>query len=109
MFKTMEEYKFSKDGVNLSVCAYCLCTLDNNSRTIDHLTPKSRGGKLSNNNKVPACGDCNKLKGNLSVKEFSKALNSLIFFEVENHKKTLGRLKKIKISTDSIIRKLNDK
>ena len=52
----------SKSGVDLSVCAYCKCRLDDYSRTVDHLIPKSRGGKLSNANKVPSCGDCNKMK-----------------------------------------------
>ncbi len=37
----------SKDGIDLSVCMYCKCTLDEYSRTVDHLFPKSRGGKLS--------------------------------------------------------------
>jgi 5-methylcytosine-specific restriction endonuclease McrA len=90
---------------NLNVCAYCLRSIDNNSRTVDHLSPKSRGGIRSNHNKVPACGDCNKLKGNMNIKEFSRALNSLIFYEVENHKKTLGYLKKVKINTENIMRR----
>jgi 5-methylcytosine-specific restriction endonuclease McrA len=92
-------------GYNLEVCAYCLRSLDNNSRTTDHIFPKSRGGIRSNHNKVPACGDCNKLKGNMNIKEFSRALNSLIFYEVENHKKTLGYLKKVKINVERITRK----
>lgn len=96
-------HEYSKSGVNLSVCAYCLKELDQHSRTVDHLYPKSRGGKLSNANKVVACGDCNKLKGSLNVKEFDRALSSLIFYEQEKHKKSVGLLKKIKYNTQKII------
>jgi 5-methylcytosine-specific restriction endonuclease McrA len=94
---------FSKDGVNLDVCVYCKCTLDEYSATIDHLYPKSRGGKLSNKNKVPCCGDCNKLKGNLSIWEFAKALSGLIFYEHIRHKEGLSRLKKIKLNVDKLL------
>ena len=96
-------HEYSKSGVNLSVCAYCLKEVDQHSRTVDHLYPKSRGGKLSNANKVVACGDCNKLKGSLNVKEFDRALSSLIFYEQEKHKKSIGLLKKIKYNTQKII------
>ena len=58
---------FTKNGVNLDVCAYCKCPIDEYSATTDHLYPKSRGGKLSNDNKMPSCGDCNKLKGSMDI------------------------------------------
>lgn len=94
---------FSKSGVNLDVCAYCKRTLDAYSFTTDHLYPKSRGGKLSNDNKVPCCGDCNKMKGNMSITEFSRALNGLIFYEHTRHKDSISHLKKVKINVDEII------
>ena len=94
----------SKKGVDLSVCAYCKTSLDDYSRTVDHLFPKSRGGKLSNSNKVPCCGDCNKLKGNLSVTEFSRALSGLINYEYSRHRESVNKLKKIKLNTDIIIK-----
>jgi 5-methylcytosine-specific restriction endonuclease McrA len=93
----------SKRGVDLGVCAYCKCKLDDYSRTVDHLFPKSRGGKLSNSNKVPCCGSCNKLKGNMSVVEFVRALNSLIYYEQTNHKETINHLKKIKKNVEEIV------
>lgn len=101
------EHEFSKAGVNLSVCAYCLQELDVHSRTVDHLFPKSRGGKLSNNNKVVACGECNKLKGNMSIKEFERFLNSLLFLANEEHKKKVGHLKKVRYNVVQIISKLS--
>jgi 5-methylcytosine-specific restriction endonuclease McrA len=93
----------TKDGIDLSVCMYCKEPIDEYSRTVDHLFPKSRGGKLSNANKVPCCGDCNKLKGNMSVVEFSRALSSFIFYQ---HRVT-SRLKRIKNNVDDLITKIN--
>jgi 5-methylcytosine-specific restriction endonuclease McrA len=98
----------TKSGIDLSVCAYCKTPLDDYSRTVDHLYPKSRGGRLSNSNKVPCCGDCNKMKGNMSIVEFGRALNGLIFYEHSRHKESLSRLKKIKINVDDIINSRKD-
>lgn len=100
----------TKDGIDLNVCAYCNAPLDDLSRTVDHLYPKSRGGILSNKNKVPACGDCNKLKGNMNVIEFQRALGAMMFLEHSNHKKQMSYLKKVKANTSKIIERLeNDK
>jgi 5-methylcytosine-specific restriction endonuclease McrA len=93
----------TKNGVDLSVCAYCKAKLDDYSRTVDHLYPKSRGGKLSNSNKVPACGPCNKMKGDMNIVEFSRALSGLIFYEHTRHKESLAHLKKIKMNVEQII------
>lgn len=98
----------TKSGIDLNVCAYCSAPLDDLSRTVDHLYPKSRGGILSNKNKVPACGDCNKLKGDMNVKEFNRALNALMFLEQTNHKKRISYLKKIKINVGKIIDRINN-
>lgn len=99
----------TKSGIDLNICVYCLTVLDDYSRTVDHLYPKSRGGKLSNNNKVPCCGQCNKLKGDMSIVEFGRALNGLIFYEHTRHKENLSNLKKIKINVDAIINKRKNK
>jgi 5-methylcytosine-specific restriction endonuclease McrA len=93
----------TKRGIDLNVCSYCKTTIDDYSRTVDHLFPKSRGGKLSNNNKVPCCGDCNKLKGNMDINEFNRSLSGLIFYEHTRHKESLSKLKKIKLNVESII------
>lgn len=99
---------FSKNGVDLSVCAYCNTPLDNLSRTVDHLYPKSRGGILSNKNKVPACGRCNKLKSNMNVREFNRALSAMIFLQQTTHKEKISYLKRVRENTSKIIDKLND-
>ncbi|MBG9445583.1 hypothetical protein ABE66_13205 [Cytobacillus firmus] len=48
------------------ICNYC----KGFGNTIDHLIPKSKGGKTTFSNCVCACEKCNKEKGNLSIKEF---------------------------------------
>lgn len=93
----------TKTGVDLSVCAYCSTPLDNFSRTVDHLYPESRGGIRSNANKVPACKDCNILKGDMDVVEFRRALEALIHNESTNHRREIGRLKRIRYNVDKII------
>lgn len=99
----------TKSGIDLSVCAYCHTPLDDYSRTVDHLYPKSRGGILSNDNKVPSCGECNKLKGNMNVREFVRALTSMIYKEHARHKTEISYLKKVKKNSEQIIEKLNEK
>ena len=98
----------TKDGIDLNVCAYCNEAIDEFSRTVDHLYPKSRGGILSNNNKVPACGNCNKLKANMNVKEFYRALGSLMFFESTSHRERYAYLKKVRANTAKLIDTIKD-
>ena len=98
----------TKNGVDLSVCAYCNTSLDSLSRTVDHLYPKSRGGILSNNNKVPACGKCNKLKADMNIREFKRSVNAMIHLETTTHKERMAYLKKVRANVEKIIQKLND-
>jgi hypothetical protein len=48
------------------------------------------------------------MKGNMSIVEFGRALNGLIFYEHSRHKESLSRLKKIKINVDDIINSRKD-
>ncbi len=60
------------------VCFYCNC---NNPLylTIDHKTPKSRGGYLEDpKNVVMCCWLCNQLKGSLTVNEFKEYIVGLV-------------------------------
>ncbi len=50
-------------------CQYCQKQLDLKDFTLDHVTPKSRGGQTSWTNIVAACGACNRKKGSKSLKE----------------------------------------
>lgn len=44
-------------------CAYCgRPPIDDESLTIDHVRPKSRGGEDRTSNVIPACSECNQAK-----------------------------------------------
>lgn len=70
-----------------SQCFYCGIKLGKKGpsmRTEDHLTPRSRGGRNANN-KVPACHQCNQLKGHLKLEEYRVLVayrNGLIPIEI---------------------------
>lgn len=50
-------------------CAYCGCALDANTATLDHIQPKSRGGKNTWSNLVSSCKDCNNEKADRTPEE----------------------------------------
>jgi 5-methylcytosine-specific restriction endonuclease McrA len=45
-------------------CRYCGCT---NNLTLDHIRPKSKGGRYEASNLVAACRECNQSKGSNDV------------------------------------------
>lgn len=51
-------------------CFYC----GNYGNTVDHIVPKSKGGKSNEENCVCCCADCNHLKNDLSAEEFVKLI-----------------------------------
>lgn len=57
-------------------CFYCGCKLDFDNFVIDHILPKSKGGK-DKNNTVPACFECNAFKYNKSIEEFRNDLEEI--------------------------------
>lgn len=50
-------------------CQYCSCPLNGKNLTIDHVMPRSRGGKDTWENVVLACNTCNVRKGNRTPEE----------------------------------------
>jgi 5-methylcytosine-specific restriction endonuclease McrA len=50
-------------------CQYCGQKLPREALTIDHIIPRSRGGKTNWTNVVLACSPCNAKKGNRLIKE----------------------------------------
>lgn len=50
-------------------CQYCGCTPGTEELTIDHITPRSRGGKTTWENCVLACVACNSKKANRTPEE----------------------------------------
>lgn len=53
-------------AMRLLPCHYC----GQPSGTIDHITPRSQGGKSQPENCVPACNPCNSFRGSKPYKEF---------------------------------------
>jgi 5-methylcytosine-specific restriction endonuclease McrA len=71
-------------------CQYC--GVKRHDLTIDHILPRSRGGKDSWDNVTTACLRCNVKKGNRTPKEASMALRSMperpvchVNFEISKH------------------------
>lgn len=60
------KYVFARDEGS---CQYCGVNLTVSTGTLDHVIPKSRGGKWSWDNLVLACTKCNQHKGNRTPKE----------------------------------------
>lgn len=71
--------RFNKANVFLrdkGHCVYCNKKLALRTSTIDHVIPKSRGGKTNFQNVVIACGKCNWQKSNKTPEEAGMTLTS---------------------------------
>ena len=56
-------------------CQYCDKRLNKSRFTIDHVIPKSKGGKTDWNNLVVSCSKCNTKKGDSLLKDINLRLN----------------------------------
>ena len=56
------------------------------SLTRDHLIPLSRGGSNDIGNIVPACFNCNRLKGTMTIEEFRES-RPVFFTDEENSRR----------------------
>jgi len=67
---------FTRNNVfirDMYTCQYCLDPFKPSELTLDHVIPKSRGGKTGWDNIVSACKKCNHAKGNRSdIKPFKE-------------------------------------
>jgi len=64
--------KFNRRNIYMRdhyTCQYCGTRPSKEELTIDHIVPRSRGGKSTWENVVLACQRCNSRKGSLSVEE----------------------------------------
>jgi 5-methylcytosine-specific restriction endonuclease McrA len=71
--------RFSRDNVYLRdalTCQYCGHRYAARELTLDHVLPRSRGGKTSWRNVVTACGPCNRKKGHKTPDEAEMPLRS---------------------------------
>lgn len=51
-------------------CHYCQCALSFGKATLDHVTPKSKGGPWKKSNMVVACKPCNNRRGDMDYEDF---------------------------------------
>ena len=82
-------------------CAYC--GAERVKLTIDHIIPRSRGGRTDFDNCVSCCRDCNAKKGDCTPSE------ARLFLKVKIYQPTISeflRLKCIKLGIDSFLRDL---
>jgi hypothetical protein len=68
-YDSFKEEFFSRHD---TICVYCGKFGD----TIDHVNPKSNGGLTTFRNCVVACKECNNLKANLTLEEFSELISN---------------------------------
>lgn len=58
-------------------CAYCGLNISQESMSIDHFYPKSKGGSDDISNLIPSCSACNTAKGSHSIYQFRHQLLKL--------------------------------
>lgn len=92
----------NKEESNKYECFYCGERLNDWNRTTDHIVPKSKGGILSNDNKVYSCRRCNQLKGDHDpetflgmVKFICKELNATHEEKVSYYTRVISRTGKM--------------
>lgn len=60
-------------------CGYCKCKLNTKNATVDHIMPRSRGGKHEWMNVVLSCLDCNNVKDDKTPDEAHMPLRTRIY------------------------------
>lgn len=74
--------QFNRRGIFIRdqfVCQYCREVLTYSQSTVDHVIPKSRGGKTTWTNCVTSCKSCNLYKANLTPQEARLTLIAVPF------------------------------
>jgi 5-methylcytosine-specific restriction endonuclease McrA len=72
MYRPNRRNIFLRDNYS---CAYCKKQLNTEELSIDHILPKSRGGKDTWDNLVTACKTCNCAKGDRTPEEAGMEIN----------------------------------
>lgn len=88
-------------------CFYCETELTKETRTRDHVFPRTKGGILCKGNMVWSCKNCNSHKGNMTLIEFKDKLNQYII--KKNNKYFTQYFEKILIKVEFMITKLYPK
>jgi 5-methylcytosine-specific restriction endonuclease McrA len=99
---------FKRDGFQ---CAYCGKTPPQVTLEVDHVDPKSKGGKDDINNLITACFDCNRGKRNIPLSKVPAKLteNLEVLQEQEDQIKAYRQfIKKIERRVKKDIDEIND-
>ena len=99
---------FKRDGFQ---CAYCGKTPPQVTLEVDHVDPKSKGGKDDINNLITACFDCNRGKRNIPLNKVPAKLteNLEVLQEQEDQIKAYRQfIKKIERRVKKDIDEIND-
>jgi hypothetical protein len=83
-------------------CFYCGSRLWEGNRTTDHIIPKSKGGILSNDNKVYCCKRCNGLKQDHSVEDFEGIIKFMVREMDKDHEAKMEYYRNILISLEKL-------
>lgn len=83
---------------NGTYCHYCGRFIISVKVTVDHVIPKINGGSNSKDNCVPACRECNYIKGSRTKEEFLKYLQ-----ELNTYEKGVLFLKSLKVIANEIV------
>lgn len=99
---------FKRDGFR---CAYCGKTPPQTTLEVDHIDPKSKGGKDDINNLLTSCFDCNRGKRDIPLSKAPAKLseNLEILQEQENQLKEYRKfIKKIESRVNKDIQDINE-
>lgn len=78
-------------------CYYCGLVLDwETTFTIDHIVPRSKGGKHHIENVVPCCRSCNSGKGNRTLEDFRFSRSMQLFQQQTGVNFTIAQLAYLK-------------
>ena len=73
----IRDVKYSRETLFASYhykCIFCGETFEKKDLTVDHIIPRSKGGKTTFQNVAPACKKCNFLKADQTLAEFGVKL-----------------------------------
>ncbi len=102
----MYELTYQMKGRN--ICGYCKKEKEIKKMTLDHMYPQDLGGPTITNNLIPCCKKCNRIKGNLTAKEFreyskkKQDKKTQYLKKVQRHQEKLKRNRKYHIPIDWI-------
>jgi len=107
-FKTMTCKRNNIIWRDNNKCQYCAKDFENDSLTIDHVIPKSKGGKDSWLNLVAACKKCNQKKGANTPTQAGMKLIREPFKPQTNVLRTIGKEEISNLWADYLWDKKND-